>query len=139
MKNLKRIFFIALILIGSSVIDAYSSCIVTIKLARHRDCLGFGWCKLTITIEDDSPSANKCISNVAVNANGQLEFTINKKTGLTQSDYDKFFSKGTFLFEDDFPVPTDVLSAAGYKGSSLTIKAGTYPVITQGDNLKLTF
>jgi hypothetical protein len=136
MKNLKRMLLLVLILIGSNVIEAYSTVVISIYLARHRDCQGFGICK--IKIGDEAPMANLARGRLDLNSENQLVLSLSKKSDLSAEAYDKYFSKGVFVCEDDFPVPSDVLKALGYSGS-YTIKAGTYPVTLKGDLITVVF
>lgn len=141
MKKIKKILLFVLILMGSNIIDAYSSIIITLKIARKRDCKGFGWCKGTVLFEDDG--AAKPIGNT-VNAladfmkDGRLIITLNKKTDMTPEAFTTYFSKGTFLCEDDFQLPDDMLKALNHVGNYI-IEPGEYPVKIDGDLVSVIF
>ncbi len=139
MKKLTKILLLSLLLIGGSVIDAYCICTITIKIARHRDCRGFGWCNAKIVIEKDVEleyqSAN---AEASQNQQRRLVITLNKKTDLSAETFETYFSKGTFLCEDDFPLPSEIIKAVGLD-DGYVIKAGKYPINIKGDILKITF
>lgn len=142
MKNLKRIFLLIMILISSNTVDAYYSIRWHVKLSRHRDCHGFGLCVFATIEFDDEEDAyirttdNSAIVNAGFNEEGQLVLIFDKKTGMSPETYDACFSKGTFLCEDDFPIPEDALKKMNHLGH-YTIKAGTYPVKISGDQITL--
>ncbi len=130
-----RIVLLAFILIGTNMVEAYSKVIVTITLARHRDCDGFGWCRGTIVV-DPAPRPIGNVGNAVaeINAAGRLTLTFNKSTDLSPEAFNKYFSKGTFVCEDDFPVPVEILKALGYSGS-YTVAKGNYNITTTRDGL----
>jgi len=140
MKKTTKILCLVLILMSCSLIDAYSSVIVTIKLARHRDCKGFGWCYAKIVIEPDDikPEGNIGIGDASITDDGRLQVTFNPSTGLTPEALETYFSKDEFLFEDDFPVPSEILEALKYP-YEYTIKEGTYSIERKGELITVLF
>ena len=139
MKKITKILLLSFILICANMIDAYCSATITFKIARHRDCKGFGWCKWEIVIIDDGgPAVNKGTAIVDVNEEGHLVLTINKEKDLSPEAFETYFSKGIFICEDDFPVPFEILKELKYP-DSYTIKEGVYPVTLKGDNISIEF
>jgi hypothetical protein len=136
-----RMAFLAIILIGSSLVEAYSKTVITITLARHRDCEGFGWCRGTIVVDPISiprPVGNVGNATVEINKEGRLTLSFNKATDLTPEAYNKYFSSGIFICEDDFPVPAEILKALGYSGS-YTVSKGNYKIISKDGMLTIVF
>jgi hypothetical protein len=132
-----RIVLLAFILIGSSVVEAYSKIVITIVIARHRDCEGLGFCDMSGKIG----SLNRNTGHATADINGAGKFTlmINKNTDLTPEAFDKYFSKGVFICEDDYPVPGDILKSLGYTGNYIITK-GNYNIITSRDGtITITF
>lgn len=141
MKNIKKILLLVFILTAANVIEAYSSIIVSFHIARHRDCKGFGFCKITIESEDIPvvrPIGNIGNAVADINTTGRLILKINKKTGLVPEAFNTYFSKGIFICEDDFPVPSEILKALNYSRPYI-IKAGEYPITISGDIITIEF
>jgi hypothetical protein len=136
-----RIALLALLLIGTNMVEAYSKVVVTIVFARHRDCQGFGWCNGSIVV--DPATLPRPIGNVGnavgeINSTGRLTLTFNKDTDLSPEAFNKYFSKGIFVCEDDFPVPAEILKALGYSGS-YTVQKGNYNITTKNGLITVTF
>jgi hypothetical protein len=55
---------------------------------------------------------------------------IDRAKGLGAETYNKYFSSGTFVMEDDSPVPADLVRQLGLSGSK-TLVAGKYKVVEQ--------
>jgi len=132
MKTIK-IILLAFILVGTNLAEAYSKVVITIVIARHRDCEGFGLCK--ISAEGTIPlNRNTGHATADIDGAGHFKLTINKNTDLTPEAFDKYFSNGVFVCEDDFPVPTEVLKSLGYT-RNYTITKGNYNITTGRDGL----
>ena len=141
MKIFKKTLLLTLVLIGSNVIEANSSVIVVLKFGRSRDCKGIGICqgKIVITTDDaPKPIGNQVSAIADINMEGRLVLTFNRKTDLTQEAFQTYFSKGIFICEDDFPVPSEILRTLNYPGS-FTVKAGDYPISMTGDLITIVF
>ena len=141
MKNITKILLLVFLLIGSSAIEAYCSIVVTIHIARHRDCKGFGWCKFEVyyTVEIvPRPIGNQVNAVADINRSGHLLLTFNKKKDMTPEAYNMYFSKGVFLCEDDCPVPDEILKTLNYI-KPYTVKAGEYPITINGDIITVEF
>ena len=139
MKNLKKILLFVLILMGSDVIEASNQIRVKIVYGKPREniCRGLGICYMIVTV-DDPPSLERETDAVAnLNSEKRLVLTLKKKEMLPET-FAKYFSKGTFICEDDFRVPGEVLKALNYY-STYTIKAGEYPVEIKEDAITVVF
>ncbi len=146
MKNKMKILVLTLLLISGSVIEAYSSITITFRIARHRDCKGMGWCKWEAIIIDDGNEkdgkeggdGNDGTGIIGLNERNRIILTINRKTDLSPEVYEKYFSEGDFICEDDFPVPGELLKALNLKESYI-IKEGKYPISEKGELLTIEF
>jgi len=137
MKNLKRMLLLVLILIGSNVIEAYSKIVIKIVIARHRDCEGWGFCEWSASGDVGPVLARQAIATVDVNSDNRLVLTFSKKSMLPET-FTQYFSKDNFLCEDDFPVPSAILKSLNLT-KPYTIKAGSYPVVINGDLITVEF
>jgi len=135
MNKFLKTLILGLVLVSSTVIEAYSNAItVTIVIARHRDCNGFGVCKLTVKTGTDIPFANTAIATISTSDGGHMVLTFSRSSGMSPEAYSTYFSKGVFVCEDDCPVPSEILKALQYAGT-YTIKAGKYPAVLKGDTI----
>ena len=134
------IILLAFVMVCADVIYAYSWVTITIKIARKKDCLGFGWCRFTIQSDDffARPVGNDGKAQAEMRSDGHFVMKLNKKTDLSPEAYETYFSKGVFVCEDDFPVPDELLKAMDFKGK-YTIKEGSYDVKQKGDLLTVVF
>ena len=138
---MRKILLLLLVLIGSNVIEAYSSVIIVLKFGRPRDCRGIGICegKIVITTDDaPKPIGNQVNAIADINMEGKLVLAFNRKTDLTTEAFQTYFSQGNFICEEDFPVPPEILRTLNYPGS-ITVKAGDYPITMKGDVITITF
>ena len=139
MKNINKIILIILLLVGSSAIEAYSKLVVKVKIARLMDCRGFGVCFIYIWDEDMILSReNEAIATADINQKKQLTLTFNKFDGMSPAVFEKYFSKGFFICEDDYPFPNDILKAFNYDGDYI-IPAGKYPVTINKETITVVF
>jgi len=103
------------------------------------ECPGFGICYLHIILSplnSQGLEINQAIGEAYFENDGHFvaEF---KKSQLRTDTRDKYLN-GTFLVEEDYELPQDVLNAAQFKGS-YTIKAGKYNIAEDGDILRIKF
>lgn len=140
MKKTFMIILLAFVMVCADVIYAYSWVTITIKIARKKDCLGFGLCRFTIQSNDIAarPVGNDGKALAEMRSDGHLILKLNKKTDISPEAFETYFSNGVFVCEDDFPVPDEVLKAMDFKGK-YTIKAGSYDVKQKGDLLTVVF
>ncbi len=99
---------------------------ISFTIARRRDCQGFGICKWDASITFERNGANGVIYTDDAVKN-RLIIEIDKTKGISYEVYEKYFSSGVFVMEDDSPVPAEILAGLGIKGSR-TITAGKHPV-----------
>ena len=109
---------------------------VTIIIARRRDCDGFGICRFSVSLNEEYPRLNQAIGNITKDplVKGNLLIEINKMKGITQEAYNKYFSNGTFIMEDDYQIPADISNKLEL-GSTQTLIAGKYKVIESNGNV----
>ena len=140
MKKTFMIILLAFVMVSADVVTAYSWVTITIKIARKKDCLGFGWCKITIQSDDilARPVGNDGKALAEMRSDGHLILKLNKKTDISPEAYETYFSKGVFVCEDDFPLPEEVLKALDIKDKYI-IKEGSYDVTQKGDLLTIVF
>lgn len=143
--SIQRFFFAAILVMSFSipasaesevtyepVPEAYSDSkkvkvTIEITIARHRDCEGFGICKISLI----------GVGRAMNNATGQLYMDeasrntlvleINKSQGISREGYDKYLRNGSFKMEDEFAIPADVLKSLEISGSK-TISAGQHRI-----------
>jgi len=111
---------------GNFVTDALRPRItISFEIARRRDCLGFGICNWGVDIT--ILRANSCVATIYEDEANRnvLILEIDKAKGISPASYEKYFSSGTFLLEDEVPVPGDVLKALAITGSK-TMLAGKH-------------
>ncbi len=114
------------------------------EFGNTRDCRGFGFCiviripmpdqknnGLTQSLDDKSFNGT-----VMLGSSGELEFEIDKETGITAEGYKKYLSSGLFIFEEDFQMPKDVLEKIGYKDEFI-IRSGKYEIKDEREVIKL--
>ncbi len=101
---------------------------ISFEIARRRDCTGFGICNFTVGVTIDK--VNSCSGALYVDETARNMFVleVDKAKGISTAAYDKYFKAGSFLMEDEVPVPGDVLKALGVSGSK-TLLAGKHKVI----------
>jgi hypothetical protein len=102
-------------------------------------CPGFGICYIHIILSPVNPHGleiNQADGEAYFEDDGHfvVEF---KQSQLRTDTRDKYLS-GTFLVEEDYELPQDVLNAGQFKGS-YTIKAGKYNISEDGDILRIKF
>ncbi len=100
---------------------------ISFTIARRRDCDGFGICDLSFSYSMRWNNATGTIQVDDYNSNIIL-LEIDKAKGLTPEAYNKFFKSGTFIMEDDFPLPSDLVKSLGLIGTK-TLSAGNHKVI----------
>ncbi len=110
---------------------------ISFEIARKRDCLGFGICNLNANIswEIYSPKGNN-VSASAQEVNGKLVLTLNKENDMTREAYNKYFSNGYFLFEEDFSLPPEFCRKLGLE-KNYTIKKGKYKTQEESNMIRL--
>lgn len=139
MKNLNKIILITLLLIGSNAIEAYSKLVLKITVARQRDCRGRGICQTVIWENAMALSKeNEVIATADINQKKQLTLTINKSDGMSSTVFEKYFSNGLFVCEDDYIFPNEILKAINYDGDYI-IPAGKYPIKINDDVITVVF
>ncbi|MCX6290488.1 MAG: hypothetical protein NT126_01835 [Bacteroidetes bacterium] len=139
MKKIIKRLIIAFILIGTSAAEVSAKVIVTIVLARHRDCEGFGWCRWTIEVPPlQFPFENIGRAEIDMDDERHIVLTMNADKDITPEAFKTYFSNGFFLCEDDFPLPAEILKEIGYE-DDYTIKAGKYPISIKGETITITF
>jgi hypothetical protein len=107
----------------------------------RKDCKGFGFCLVyeveLKTLTGKGPGGvNSAIGDAFFDENGR--FTVNFPRQGMQDETRWVYFDGSFRMEDPFVIPSEMLDRLGHPGT-YTIKAGTYPVIEQGDNLVVRF
>ena len=100
---------------------------VSFIIARRRDCEGFGICNLEIAVSLER--SNSCSGAMYLDDFNKsiMVLEIDKLRGVSAETYKKYFSSGTFLMEDDSPIPSEVMSSLGLIGSK-TLVAGKHRV-----------
>lgn len=101
---------------------------ISFEIARRRDCLGFGFCNFTL--EFDFNRINSGTGTMYLDdskGGGNFIIEINKATGINPEGYTKYFKSGTFLMEDDSPIPGNILKGLGISGDR-TLLAGKHKI-----------
>lgn len=135
---MKKILIFILILITFDVVEAYSKLVVKVKWGRARDCKSMGICFLVFNVDEITESKGQTNAIIDYTKSQHLTISFNKTKDITQETFEKYFSKGSFICEDDFPVPAEILKALNYPGP-YTIKAGEYPITIIDDILTIEF
>ena len=134
------------IISGFSSSKAFSENIMKVRIEfglATRNCVGLGMC----TIERWPSSGrkeeemqqiddNSFIGTITINTSNEVEFDIEKGTGITSEAYKIFFSAGYFLFEEDFIISKDLLENLGYTNEFI-IRAGKYRIMEADQFIKL--
>lgn len=109
---------------------------LSFTIARARDCEGFGFCRWTLEVSNGKiNTGNGTMYSDEYSRNVILE--IDKAKGITADCYKKYFSTGTFLMEDDSPLPGEVVKALGLIGTK-TLIAGKHRIIESNGLLVIT-
>ena len=139
MKNLNKFLLITLLFVGSNAIEAYSRLTVKITVARQTDCLGRGIC-YTVVWENGMALSkdNDVIATADINQKKQLTLTFNKLEGMSSTAFEKYFSNGFFVCEDDYSFPKEILKALKYEGDYI-LAAGNYPVAIHDETITVVF
>lgn len=114
--------------------------IIEIYFGRpRRDCNESGLCKIAFGIEPTRTAMNGVGALYTDEAiKNRLILELDKAKGITEDQYRKYFSTGTFVMGDDFPVPDDVAKQLGISTGKI-IPAGKYPVTDKAGILFLSF
>ncbi len=98
---------------------------ITFTIARRRDCEGFGICDWQIEIT--MLRANSCTATLTTDDTNRnnLVLEIDKSKGVLPETYSRYFQSGTFLMEDESPVPAEILKQLGIPGPR-TLLAGKH-------------
>ena len=140
MKYLNKIILITLLLICGSAIESYSKLVIKLEIGRpSRDCRGLGLCwfiqwEFEMILSKD----NEAIATADINQQKQLTLTFNKSDGMSSSAFEKYFSKGYFVCEDDYTLPKEISKALNYEGDYI-VPSGKYPVTINKETITVVF
>jgi hypothetical protein len=109
---------------------------VSFTIARRRDCEGFGICDFNVTISGRWNGGSGTMQVDDFNSNIIL-LEVDKGKGITAEAYNKFFRSGTFIMEDDCPIPADMVKSLGLSGTK-TLVAGNHKVIERNGLLQVS-
>lgn len=102
------------------------------------DCKGFGVCDFRLVVVGGiSADEQNALAIGEVDGKGKLQLSFARRSGLSDSAYRKYFARGSFLVEADYPVSEAICSKLGLR-RGYVIKAGKYPVKEEGNLVKLT-
>jgi hypothetical protein len=102
-------------------------------------CPGFGICSIHLWLgpqKNQGLEINQVFGEAYFEDDGHFVMEFRKST-LRNDTKEKYLNK-TFLVEEDYELPRDILDAAQYKGS-YTIKANKYNIEEEGDILRVKF
>jgi len=111
---------------------------ISFTIARRRDCDGFGICDFTIGASLRSGNKGNGVLYLDDALRNTLVLEINKSTGITVECYNKYFKSGSYLMEDDFPLPSEITGALEVSGTK-TIPAGRHSVVERNGILYVYF
>ncbi|MBL0342328.1 MAG: hypothetical protein IPP71_16320 [Bacteroidetes bacterium] len=101
---------------------------ICITIARRRDCDGFGICDISVSGRATSGNkANGVLYQDDVSKN-TLVLQVNKLTDVTTECYNKYFKSGSFIMEDDFPMPLEISRSLEFSGQK-TIPSGKHRIV----------
>jgi len=99
---------------------------ICFTIARKRDCEGFGICNFHAIVTEGR--FNNATASVSVDDfTNSLVIEIDRNKGLTPMAYERYFSSGTFLMEDDSQLPSDLSSELGID-RTVSLTQGKYPI-----------
>lgn len=147
MKKTKIILLlcIALVDLGLSNASGIDKIKVHLVIGRlSRNCKGLGFCYTEVIITRDSKlydgmqdlDDKSLNGTVMINQAKELEFDIDKETGITREAYEQFFSSGAFVFDEDFEIPDEILELLNHP-DKIIIRAGKYAIIDEDEMIKL--
>lgn len=144
MKNKTRVIIalmsIFMILVGETNSYAIKPKL-TIKLdigRRSLDCKKFSICSIEIGISERLAS-NQANAVAEITKDGKFKVSIKKSKGMTDECYNTYFSSGTFLVEEAFDIPIEVLTELDNSPETLTVRAGNYDITENNDELIIVF
>jgi hypothetical protein len=99
---------------------------ICFTIARKRDCEGFGICNFHAIVTEGR--YNNATAHVYLDDfSNALVFEIDRSKGLAPTAYDRFFSSGYFVMEDDSQLPAELSSELGMD-RVVTLSQGRYPI-----------
>ena len=139
MKNLNKILLITLLFVGINAVEGYSRLTVKITVARQMDCRGRGICYTVVWVNGMALSKdNDVIATADFNQKKQLTLTFNKLEGMSSTAFEKYFSNGFFICEDDYTLPKEISKALNYEGDYI-VPSGKYPVSINNETITVVF
>lgn len=99
---------------------------ICFTIARKRDCEGFGICNFQASVSEVRPN-NATASVYLDDFSNALVFEIDRGRGINDSAYERYFSSGYFVMEDDSQLPYDLSSDLGVE-RTITLSQGSYPI-----------
>lgn len=99
---------------------------ICFTIARKRDCEGFGICNFQASFSE--VRVNNATASVYLDDfSNALVFEIDRGRGINDSAYERYFSSGYFVMEDDSQLPADLSSDLGIE-RTITLSQGRYPI-----------
>lgn len=102
------------------------------------DCKGFGVCDFRLVVVGGiSADEQNAMATGEVDGKGKLVLSFARRSGLSDSAYRKYFARGIFWVEADYPISESICRKLGLR-TGYVIKSGKYPVKEEGNLVKLT-
>ena len=105
--------------------------------SRGSDCSGSGICTIS-TSGGQAPPAEGYKASMGFDVDGHpfIEF---KYVDLPQETISTQFNSDAFVMQSDCPIPGNVLQAIQTENTTLTLKAGLYPMTKSNQLVRITF
>lgn len=119
------------------VVTTPNKLVIEIYFGRRGDCEGWGICKVSIGFE--RTQANSGIASIYPDklSKNKLILEIDKARGISAEQYQKYFKSGTFVIEENYPIPSEILRELGLPSGN-TILEGKYPVTERNGIIYVT-
>lgn len=102
-----------------------------------RKCKGMGICSVTLDAKNDEERSGNAVKATLQTTNNQrIDFIFERKS-LSESIFNRYFSKGIFTVEEAFIIPQEVLTPLQL--TAFTIEIGTYPIKENNQLLIVSF
>lgn len=143
MKKLMLILTVCCLIGGGDLLAASMltgpKVIITLEFGSKQsvNCLGSGFCR--IKIGGNLKMGDGTLAEIQFNEEtGQLEMTINTKTGISAEDLTQYFSKNMFRVDTDYTFSDEMCEQLNIP-TNFTIKKGNYSVERNDDLLIVQF
>ncbi len=118
--------------------DKIKSTIVEVEFGSPmKNCLHYGICRVTIPAASaKKPCSCRSLATIQLLDKNLLQFVFDKNK-MNHKTFEKYFKSGFFQVDDGYEMPSAILEKINLE--KYTIKNGRYPVLKNGDTLKVVF